>query len=89
MARRARLMGSAMRRRARPSLRSSRVTPGGSIFPRPVAHNSLAADGAGATPSAHRGGGSGASRAGAARAAHHAAAAASGFGEHARHRRRG
>jgi len=38
-----------MRRRARPSLRSSRVTPGGSISPGPVACKSLAADSAGAS----------------------------------------
>jgi hypothetical protein len=54
---RRRLTPMTMRRRARPSLPSSRVIPGGSISPRPVAHGRLAADRAGARQSAHRGGG--------------------------------
>jgi hypothetical protein len=73
-----------MRRRARPSLRCSRGTPGGSISPSPAAHGRLAADCAGATQSAHRGGGLGTPRAGAARAAHHAAGAVGPVGEQAR-----
>jgi len=73
-----------MRRRARPSLRSSRGTPGGSISPSPVAHGRLAAESAGAGQSAHRGGGIGTPRAGAARAAHHAAGAVGPIGEQAR-----
>ena len=48
-----------MRRRARPSLRSSRVTLGDSISPRLVAHERLTAPSAGATQLAHRSGGSG------------------------------
>ncbi|GEM_PF-6435864 len=43
------------RRRARPSLRSSRGTPGGAIAPSPAAPERLAADRAGARQSAHRG----------------------------------
>jgi hypothetical protein len=50
-------LNSMMRRRAWPSLRSSRVTPGGSISPSPAAHGRLAADSAGAPQSGHRGGG--------------------------------
>jgi hypothetical protein len=73
-----------MRRRARPSLRSTRVTPADSISPSPVAHGRLAAESAGATQLAHRGGGIGTPRAGAARAAHHAAGAVGPVGEQAR-----
>jgi len=55
----ARRLTRPMRRCARPSLRSSRVTPGASTSPSAAAHGRLAADRAGATQSAHRGGGSG------------------------------
>jgi len=51
-----------MRRRERPSLRSSWVAPGGCIAPSLAAHARLAAESAGAKLSAHRGGGVGTPR---------------------------
>ncbi len=73
----------AMRRRARPSLRSSRDIPDGSQSLGPAAHTRLTADRAGAWQSAHRGGGVGTPRAGAARAAHPTAGADTRSGKHA------
>jgi hypothetical protein len=55
--RRSRLSGMAMRRRARPSVRFRRGTPGGSRVPSPAAHVRLPGNRADATQSAHRGGG--------------------------------
>lgn len=62
-----------MRRRERPSLRSSWVPPGGSIAPDPVPHGRCATDRAGARRPAHRGSGLETPRAEAGHAAHPAA----------------
>ncbi len=60
-------------RRERPSLRTSWMTPAGSISPSQAAHGRWPADSAGAWQSADRGGGGGTPHAGAARATHPAA----------------